>query len=215
MSGPEGSDPTLPWTGQPAPGSGQPPSPPGYPPPQHPQYQPPPAPNWPPQQQYPAPGPGAPPPGYPTAPYPQPGQYGAPPQYQQPYQQPGSYAAAPPPAPSSTGSKKRLAVIGGIGALVVLVAAAVLIVGFWKPGYFRTTELNVTSAQTGVQRVLTDSTSGYGARDVKDVKCNGGKNPVVKQGATFSCDVTVNGMKRQVSVKFRDDQGAYEVSRPQ
>jgi hypothetical protein len=214
MSGPQGSDPTLPWTAEPAPGSGQPPSPPGYPPPKHPQYQPPPAPNWPPQQQpFPTPGPGAAPPGYPAGGYAQPGPYGAPPQYQQLYQQPGAYGA-PAPEPSR-GSKKRLPLIGGIGVLVVVVVAAVLILGFWTPGYFRTTELNVNSAQTGVQRVLTDTTTGYGARDVKDVKCNGGQNPVVKQGGTFSCDVTVNGMKRHVSVKFRDDKGAYEVSRPQ
>jgi hypothetical protein len=214
MSGPQGSDPTLPWTAKPAPGSGQPPSPPGYRPPQHPQYQPPPAPNWPPQQQpFPTPGPGAAPPGYPAGGYAQPGQYGAPPQYQQLYQQPSAYGA--PALEPSRGSKKRLPLIGGIGVLVVVVVAAILILGFWKPGYFRTTELNVNSVQTGVQRVLTDATTGYGARDVKDVKCNGGQNPVVKQGATFSCDVTVNGMKRQVSVKFRDDKGSYEVSRPQ
>jgi hypothetical protein len=207
MSGPQGSDPTLPWTGEPAPGAAQPPSPAGYPPPQHPQYQPPPPPNWPPQQHY----PGAAPSGYPPVPYP-PGQYGAPPPYQQPYQ-PGGYVA--PTLEPSRVRKKRLPLISGIVALVVLIVGAVLILGFWKPGYFRTTELNVNSAQTGVQRVLTDSTNGYGARDVKDVKCNGGQNPVVKQGGTFSCDVTVNGMKKQVSVKFRDDKGTYEVSRPQ
>jgi len=77
-----------------------------------------------------------------------------------------------------------------------------------------TTELDIDKAQTGVQQILTDETNGYGAKNVKDVKCNGGKNPVVKKGDTFTCEVSIDGTKRQVTVTFQNDDGTYEVGRP-
>jgi hypothetical protein len=130
----------------------------------------------------------------------QPGQY--PPQY---YQQPGS----------DEGSKKSLALVGGIvGLLAAIIVAAVLVMGFWKPGFFVTTKLDINSAQSGVQQILTDESNGYGAKNVKDVKCNDGQNPEVKQGGTFDCEVSIDGTKRQVTVTFQDDDGTYEVGRP-
>jgi len=47
----------------------------------------------------------------------------------------------------------------------------VLVWGFWKPGFFVTTKLDVSAAQSGVQQILTDEANGYGAKNVKDVKC--------------------------------------------
>ncbi|MGU3499241.1 DUF4333 domain-containing protein [Mycobacterium sp. C31M] len=243
MSGPQGSDPTQAWSGQPpqpgeqpawqppptpeqpaadAPAWGQPPA---YgQPPQYPQYQQPgqPAYGQPPQQQY-----GQPeqygqqptayaPQGYPQygqqpgQPYGQPQQYGQPGQYDpnqqySPYGQPGG----------EEGSKKSLAVIGSVlGGLALVIVAAVLILGFWKPGFFVTTTLDVDAAQTGVQQILTDEANGYGAKNVRDVSCNGGVSPEVRKGDTFTCDVSVDGTKRQVTVTFQDDNGTYEVGRP-
>jgi hypothetical protein len=156
----------------------------------------------------------------------QPGQYGQPPQYgqqpgqfgQQPGQfgQPGQYpqqygaTGAP-----EEGSKKSLAVIGGvIGLLAAIIVAVVLVLGFWKPGFFVTTKLDIGAAQTGVQQILTDEANGYGAKNVKDVKCNDGQSPTVKKGDTFNCEVSIDGTKRQVTVTFQDDDGTYEVGRP-
>jgi len=141
----------------------------------------------------------------------QPGQYG------QPSQQPNQYGQySPYPAPGAEeGSKRSLAVVGGIiGVLAAIVVAAVLVLGFWKPGFFVTTKLDVNAAQTGVQQILTDETNGYGARNVQDVTCNDGQSPTVRKGDTFNCEVSIDGTKRQVTVTFQDDDGTYEVGRP-
>jgi Domain of unknown function (DUF4333) len=156
-------------------------------------------------------------------PYGQPGQqYGQPgQQYGQPGQQygqqPGQYGPYPQySAPGAEeGSKRSLAVIGGvIGLLAAIIVAVVLVMGFWKPGFFVTTKLDINAAQTGVQQILTDEANGYGAKNVKDVKCNNGQSPTVKKGDTFNCEVSVDGTKRQVTVTFQDDKGTYEVGRP-
>jgi hypothetical protein len=240
MSGPQGSDPN-PWQGQdqPVPGSEtpswQPPGseapawqPPAYTPQQYPQYGQP-VPGYPQAQPYGAPadygtayGQPVQPGQYPQYPqYPQPGQV-APPQYGQ-YPQPGQYTQpgqpgqygqyVPPGAvEGAKKSGKTLGIIlGALGALVLLV---VLVLGFWKPGFFVTTKLDVNKAQQGVQQILTDDSNGYGAKNVKDVKCNNGQNPTVKKGDTFNCEVSIDGTKRQVTVTFQDDNGTYEVGRP-
>lgn len=208
--------------------------PPAYQPQQYPQYQQPTQPptyspqQYPPGDQYGQPQTGE----YNPAAYPPPGQYGQQPGYgqygQQPqYGQPGQYGQQPgqygqyPGAPGypgqggEDGSKRSMAVIGGvIGALVAVILAVVLVTGFWKPGFFVTTKLDVDAAQTGVRQILTDETNGYGAKNVNDVKCNGGVSPTVKKGDTFDCEVSIDGTKRQVTVTFQDDDGTYEVGRP-
>lgn len=103
--------------------------------------------------------------------------------------------------------------IGGV--IAVLFIGAVLILGFWAPGFFVTTKLDVIKAQAGVQQVLTDETTGYGAKNVKDVKCNNGSDPTVKKGATFECTVSIDGTSKRVTVTFQDNKGTYEVGRPQ
>ena len=219
MSGPQGSDPN-PWQGQdqPAPGSEpvpswQPPGsdapawqPPAYTPQQYPQYGQP-VPGYPPAQAYGTPG------EYNPAAYGQPGQYGQPgaygaPQYGQ-YPPPGQYPQLPgqPGQPGPYGpygqpggieaAKKSSRTIGTIlGALGAVLVLALLILGFWKPGFFMTTKLDVNKAQQGVQQILTDESNGYGAKNVKDVKCNNGQNPTVKKGDTFTCEVSIDGAKR-------------------
>ncbi len=235
MSGPQGSDPN-PWQGQdqPVPGSDPAPSwqppgseapawqPPAYTPQQYPQYGQP-VPGYPPAQPYGTPDYGT-AYGQPVQPgqypqYPQPGQY-PPPQYGQ-YPQPGQYPGQPgqygqyvPPGATETGPKSKRALGVILGALGAVLLAALLILGFWKPGFFVTTKLDVNKAQQGVQQILTDDANGYGAKNVKDVKCNNGQNPTVKKGDTFNCEVSIDGTKRQVTVTFQDDKGTYEVGRP-
>ncbi len=173
---------------------------------------------------------------YPQQPgYGQPGQFGAPPQYAQPgqygqpnqYGQPGQYGepgqyGQPGQYPQQyqpyeqAGKKRSFALIGSVvGVIAFLLIAVVLVLGFWQPGFFVTTQLDVTKAQTGVQQILTDETNGYGAKNVKDVKCNHGQNPVVKKGGTFDCDVNIDGAPKHVTVTFQDNKGTYEVGRPQ
>jgi hypothetical protein len=237
MSGPQGPDQTQPWQGQdepsgdpsnqPAwqqPGQGGEPAwqqPPAYSPQQYPSHQQPgqqpytpPPPQYPPAEQF-----GQPPQDYSQQAYPQygqqPGQYGQ--QLGQYGQQPGQYGQYPQygSTESPEGSKRSLAVVGGIiGLLAALVVAVVAVLGFWKPGFFVTTKLDVSAAQSGVRQILTDESNGYGAKNVKDVKCNNGDSPTVKKGETFDCEVSIDGTKRQVTVTFQDNNGTYEVGRP-
>ncbi|MEZ0342215.1 DUF4333 domain-containing protein [Mycobacterium sp. pV006] len=204
--------------------------PPAYTPQQYPQYQQPPAypQQYPPTEQYGQ----QPPQEYNPAGYPPPGQYGQPGAYGQPYgqpapgygQQPGQFGQQPGqfgqypgyPAPGGEdGQKRSMAVLGTVaGVLVGVVVIAVLVLGFWKPGFFVTTKLDIGAAQQGVQQILTDETNGYGAKNVSNVSCNGGVSPTVRKGDTFDCEVSIDGTKRQVTVTFQDDNGTYEVGRP-
>jgi hypothetical protein len=152
----------------------------------------------------------------------QPTQYGQPSQYGQTgqYGQPGQYGQYPPGGapygqPPAGGKGSRTAIFTILGVLAAIVVAAVLVLGFWAPGFFVTTKLDVNKANAGVQQILSDSTNGYGAKNVKDVNCNPGKgNPIVKKGSSFDCDVTIDGTKRSVTVTFQDNKGTYEVGRP-
>jgi hypothetical protein len=243
MSGPQGPDPTQPWPGSQPPSDPaawqQPPAPDqpteapawdqasAYPQQQYPGYQQPGQPGYaPPTQAYPAAdqygqqptayGPGSYPQSNQPTQYGQPGQYGQPPQYGQPAD-PNAYGQQYSPYPASgagsaKGSKKSLLI--AIGAIVALLLIALGVTGFWKPGFFMTTELDVNAAQTGVEQILSDEANGYGAKNVSDVKCNEGKNPKVEKGANFNCDVSIDGTKRTVTVTFQDSNGTYEVGRP-
>jgi hypothetical protein len=243
MSGPQGPDPTQPRPGSQPPSDPaawqQPPAPDqpteapawdqasAYPQQQYPGYQQPGQPGYaPPTQAYPAAdqygqqptayGPGSYPQSNQPTQYGQPGQYGQPPQYGQPAD-PNAYGQQYSPYPASgagsaKGSKKSLLI--AIGAIVALLLIALGVTGFWKPGFFMTTELDVNAAQTGVEQILSDEANGYGAKNVSDVKCNDGKNPKVEKGANFNCDVSIDGTKRTVTVTFQDSNGTYEVGRP-
>jgi hypothetical protein len=245
MSGPQGPESTRPWQpnqGEGQQGSGEDQtvqSPwqqsgsdqqtwqaPAYTPSEYSPYQQPTSPYYPPSQQfgYPQQQPGySQQPGYPQQ---QPGypqqQPGYPPQQPGPYPgQPGPYGPYPgqpgPYGQPPQRPKRSLGVIGAvIGTVAAIVIAVVLVTGFWEPGFFVTTKLDINKAQQGVQQILTDQTNGYGAKNVKDVVCNQGKgDPVVKKGDSFTCDVSIDGTKRHVTVTFQDDKGTYEVGRPQ
>lgn len=216
---------------------------PAYDPQQYQGYQPPAAPSYPPAPGYPAADQyGAQPTAYGPAAYAQPDQFGAQPtqygaqptaygaaygqpeqQYGQPqYGQPPQYGADPQQqfSPYTTtgteqGSKKSMGLLLGIGgAVLAVIVIAVGILGFVAPGWFVSTELDVKAAQSGVEQILTDEENGYGAKNVDNVVCNGGKNPSVKKGGTFTCDVDIDGTKREVTVTFQNDDGTYEVGRP-
>ncbi|MCV7192944.1 DUF4333 domain-containing protein [Mycolicibacterium brumae] len=144
--------------------------------------------------------------------YPGQPQYGAQPGYPGQPGQPGQYGFPPPGAEPEAKSKRTLLII--IGAILAALLLIVLVTGFWKPGFFVTTTLDVNKAQQGVQQILSDETNGYGAKNVQDVKCNNGKNPEVHKGDTFTCEVSIDGAKRQVTVTFQDNNGTYEVGRP-
>jgi Domain of unknown function (DUF4333) len=220
MSGPQGQDPNQQWpsdqSAQQPPASEEQTAQAGL--------QPPPAPEEPTAQA------GWHPPAYAPTQYGQPQPYPGTPQYGQPGQfQPGpyppqyappgtQYGEAPPAfgeAPPGKRSRSSLAIILGIvGVLGVIIVAAVLVMGFWKPGFFVTTKLDVNKAQAGVQQILTDQTNGYGVKSADNVKCNNGQDPTVKKGDTFTCDVSVDGQHKQVTVTFQDNTGTYEVGRP-
>jgi hypothetical protein len=101
------------------------------------------------------------------------------------------------------------------GVAIILVEAVVLFVALWAFGFFEGGNvLDVRQAEAGVQQILSDPINGYGANDVESVTCNSGTDPTIEQGKGFTCQVTINGARRQVQVVFRDDAGTYEVDGP-
>lgn len=97
-------------------------------------------------------------------------------------------------------------------AVVAVVLVVVLAGGLGVGGSGK--QLDVASAEAGVAQILGDPSNGYGANDVGEVVCNGGRNPAIEAGAGFSCDVQVNGNARRVEVIFSDDEGTYSVDGP-
>jgi hypothetical protein len=105
--------------------------------------------------------------------------------------------------------------IAGAVVAIVLIGVVALVGGLWVTGALGSgTVLDVGQAEAGVKQILSDPINGYGANDVSAVKCNDGKDPKVKQGEGFTCQVEINGAQRQVQVVFRDDAGTYEVDGP-
>ncbi|MBS9535761.1 DUF4333 domain-containing protein [Mycobacterium sp. M1] len=134
----------------------------------------------------------------------------APPPRHPPQRPAPAAAVAEAPAPVRNTARNLL-----IGVTVVLFAVAgvllVVLLGDLGGGG---AELDVTAAQRGVRAVLLDPINGYGRDDVSAVRCNDGRNPVVRSGSGFTCTVTVDGAVRRVAVVFTDDAGTYEVDRP-
>jgi Domain of unknown function (DUF4333) len=111
--------------------------------------------------------------------------------------------------------KKRIPwLLVGAGGLAVLIGAAVLLGNISKLGIAGGTVLDVAKVQAGVLQTLSDPASGYGANTVTDVSCNNGHNPSADKGTTFTCDATVNGTPRHVTVVVSDDIGTYEIDGP-
>lgn len=101
-----------------------------------------------------------------------------------------------------------------IGIAVVAIELVALVVVLGLLGTFKTTELDVTTAESGVAQVLTDPVNGYGAESVSDVHCNGGRNPQIEKGRSFTCQAVVDGKQREVTAVIVDDRGTYEVDWP-
>ncbi|KOS53223.1 DUF4333 domain-containing protein [Rhodococcus rhodochrous] len=138
--------------------------------------------------------------GQPQQGQPQQGQWG-----QQPGQQWGATGANQWNAGAPQTKSKTGLIVGLAVAALVLIGAiigAVLLLG-------GTDTLDPEAAQAGVEKVLTES---YGATDVSDVRCPDGEE--VKAGNSFECTLTVDGQFRTVTLTFTDDEGTYEVSRP-
>ena len=117
-------------------------------------------------------------------------------------------------ATPNRGKGGQLALLIAVGVIAVSAAAVLLMAGLSKFDVLKGKVLDVSKVEAGVQRILVDPVDGYGATSVSDVVCNNGNDPEIKEGATFTCGVIVDGRKRQVLVVFRDDNGTYEVDRP-
>ncbi|MDV3127920.1 DUF4333 domain-containing protein [Mycobacterium sp. 21AC1] len=115
--------------------------------------------------------------------------------------------ARPAPKPSRTWA---LAAGAAVGAMVLVAIGWAV----WTLGASGGTVLDVHRAEAGVTQILSDPLNGYGANAVAAVVCNNGENPQVRVGATFTCEVDINGTVRRVNVEFTDDDGTYAVDGP-
>ncbi|MBM7775087.1 hypothetical protein JOD54_005291 [Actinokineospora baliensis] len=185
---------------------GQPPGPPsgGFPAQGYPQPQP--------QQGYPGYGQQQPQPGY-GDPNQQQYGYGQQPQQQgypgyggQQAQQFGQYQQYPGMPPQE---KKGGAWIWVLVAAVVVIAGAVAVLGFITPGWFTKKVFEVSAVQDGVKMILTDK---YRIEGVESVTCPSDQE--VKKDNQFSCEVTIGGEKKTVTITVRNTNGEYEVAPP-
>lgn len=128
---------------------------------------------------------------------------------------PAMPSAPSPPAAQPDRSHRRLLIGSAVAVLAgSLIAAVILVlrlVSLWQPHGL---ELDVNQAELGVQQVLTDPINGYGHTSVTVLACNSGRNPTVRKGDSFSCDVSVDGTDRRVTAVFSDDAGTYLVDQP-
>ncbi|OBK77860.1 hypothetical protein A5651_03540 [Mycobacterium sp. 1274761.0] len=108
----------------------------------------------------------------------------------------------------------QTALLIAVGVVAIAMAAVLVTVVLSSFDVFTGKALDVSKAETGVQRILADPVEGYGATNVSNVVCNDGRNPEIKKGGTFTCTVVVDGRKRDVLVVFQDDNGTYAVDRP-
>ncbi|HKN96808.1 MAG TPA: DUF4333 domain-containing protein [Pseudonocardiaceae bacterium] len=167
---------------QPVPGYGQQPQYPGYGQPDQPQY-----------------------PGYgqqqATQQYPGYGQQQQQQQQQYPGYQPGF--GGDPATPH-----RRTGLIWSIVVAVVVIAAAVAVLGFVWPGWFNTKVLDTASLENGVKTVLQNDYK----INVGSVNCP--SDPEVSVGKVYQCHVTVGGQQKEVDVTIKNTDGLYEVSQP-
>lgn len=137
------------------------------------------------------------------------------PQYAQPpygYGQPQPYYPSPggfgfPAAPQQRTRSKLPWILGGSGVLVVL--AAVLVLGFAAPGFFVRPVFDAASVEKGVSHTLKGS---YNIAGVGPVTCPDGQPVEVRH--RFDCQVQINGASKVVTVTVKNDEGVYEVGHP-
>jgi hypothetical protein len=114
-----------------------------------------------------------------------------------------------PPSNSGAGEKKsKNAIWIGIGAVIVVIAA-VGILGFVTPGFFVAKVFDNKAVQAGVSKILTEN---YKIQGVANVSCPAGQE--VKDGNTFDCTATVAGKQQRVPIKVTSADGQYEVGTP-
>ncbi len=94
-------------------------------------------------------------------------------------------------------------------AVGVVVVAVILFLGFLSPGWFYRTVFDAGSVQKGVEQVLKTS---YRVQGVASASCPPGQP--VKPSHTFSCQVSVAGQQKTVSITVKDERGTYGVSQP-
>lgn len=130
-------------------------------------------------------------------------------------QQHGQYPGPPAPMPPARRGHGWLWATLAIGAAALSAVAVLLVLRAGPIKSLTADKLSITAAQAGVRNVLTDPTTGYGLAGVKDVSCNHGVDPTISKGATFTCDLTINGHRAQATITFVDDGGTYSVGRPE
>jgi hypothetical protein len=108
----------------------------------------------------------------------------------------------------------QVALLIAVGVIAISAGVVGIVFGLSRFDVLKGKALNVSKTEAGVARILLDPADGYGVTSVTDVVCNNGDDPQIKKGGTFTCDVVVDGRKRQVLVAFSDDNGTYEVDRP-
>lgn len=112
-------------------------------------------------------------------------------------------------APGEPAKKSGKGLWIGLGALVVVLAVAAVLL-FWQPGWLRPKVFDNAMMQTAVQKILNETYQVPGG--AQTVSCPSGQE--VKSGATFDCTATIGGKQQQVPITVTSDSGDYQVGLP-
>ncbi|MGJ7905285.1 DUF4333 domain-containing protein [Actinopolyspora sp. H202] len=96
-----------------------------------------------------------------------------------------------------------------LGSVTLLSALVVAVLGFVTPGWFYRTVLEADSVQQGVRQIARDS---YGVDGIESVICPEGEP--LRAGHSFTCEMRVGGVSKNVRIVIRDEKGTYSVGRP-
>ncbi|BDH57526.1 DUF4333 domain-containing protein [Tsukamurella sp. PLM1] len=113
------------------------------------------------------------------------------------------------PVPGGPKKSRTGLIIGLAAGAIIVIVALVLLIGYFTGAFFGK-KFDNAKVNEGVATVLKEN---YNESDVKDVSCrtDGVK---VKADETFTCDATVGGKQKTVTVKVLDDEGKYQVGAP-
>jgi hypothetical protein len=106
-------------------------------------------------------------------------------------------------------------ILAGILLTSLIVAGFVAVLGFWRPGFFRNTTIDIQQVQEQTAGLLSDEVGGYGPGHIRQVVCNNGRNPTAANGATFTCQFTVDGVSRHLVATFEGNDGDFRLGIPQ
>lgn len=130
--------------------------------------------------------------------------------YPQQYQQPGyGQAAYGQPLGQVPEQKSKTGLIVALLSIVLIGGLAAVALFLW-PGFLVTKHFDQKKVEQGVVEVMKNDHKLHAT----GASCDGVKDVKLEAGATFKCEVTIDGKQQTVTMTVKDKDGTYEVPKP-